>query len=355
MHSKAYLPFFLPLPTAFIFFLTINISQAQFLNRIFKIDTTSANYYETFDTLSNNRLFASQKLTYPTLLNGDKSEKVLYKSNGNLNLGIGHTYKYYTFNIGINFKFINEDDDIRGNTRFLDLHSQIVGRPYIIDFYGQFYYGAYIMPSEGKLPKGVPYEQRPDLFTQLIGFSTSFVPNWRRFSYAAAITQRDWQKKSAGSPLYGLDFFVGKVKGDSSIIPGDKQPFFSNPEVDKIKFVALGVGIGYGYTLVIKKHWFVHGSFVSYLSAGYFRAFEKENVDGDFYLRPNFTIRPSAGYNSNRFNCALYWFANRVTAGSPNLSYQTNTTNLRLTFAYRIRPKAWMHKVYDKLPGPPKF
>lgn len=348
---------FLPLPQiiykvfflfAAIFLININL-KSQFIQKVFKIDTTSKDYYETFDTLSNNRFFLSEKISSPQLFNSSHQTKVDYRSNGNLNLGVGHTFRYLTLNIGINFSFMNQDNQYKGRTRYLDLHSQIVGRPYIIDFFGQFYYGAYIVPESGPLPKGETYVQRPDINTQLIGLTSYFVPNWRRYSYAAAITQRDWQKKSAGSPLYGLEFFNGKIKGDSSLIPYDYKEFFEQPEVFKVKFTELGAGLGYGYTLVIKKNWFVHASAISAVSFGYSREYVGEATNGYLYLRPNFLIRPSMGYNSNRFSCSVYWFANRVIAGSSNMSYRINTANLRMTVAYRLKPKPWINKFYNQV------
>ncbi len=338
---------------SWIFFGYLNLfafaTHAQFLAKIFKQDSTDSRYYEANDTLSNTRFYVSQKLTNPVLKSSDGNQKVRYRSNGNTNLGVGNTYGWLTINIGLNFKFMNNDDDLRGKTRFLDLHTQIVGRPYVVDVYGQFYKGAYLMPESGNLPKGTPYPTRPDIYTQQIGFSSYFIPNWRKFSYAASVTQRDWQKKSAGSFLFGGEFFTGKIKGDSALVPVERSSHFKFPEIFKVKYYEIGVGGGYAYTLVIHNHWFISASAITSISAGFMQNYAGEDVEGSFYIKPNFMLRPSVGYNSKKFNGSVYIFASQVNAGNSNGIYQINTFNFRTTLAYRLTPRKRTKDLYQKL------
>lgn len=324
-------------------------AQSQFLAKIFKIDSIDNRYYSNFDTLTNTRLYLSQKLTNPTLKSGDGKHLLRYRSNGNTNLGIGNTYGWLTINIGLKFRAINHDDDVRGKTRFLDLHTQIVGRPYVVDFFGQFYKGAYLMPEKGDLPDGTKYPLRPDLYTELIGFSSYYIPNWKRFSYAALVTQRDWQKKSAGSPLLGFEFFTGRISGDSALVPPDRdwQPGYR--EINKVRFYEVAFGVGYAYSLVIKKHWFVSASAITTLSGGIMNQYAFGLASSSLYLRPNFLIRPSFGFNSNRFNGSVYLFANQVNAGNSNGVYRINNSNFRVTFAYRFNPSPGFKKKYQIL------
>jgi hypothetical protein len=332
-----------------LFFIT-DFSYAQILSRIFKIDTTSRGFYEVLDSITNNRVYLSERLTSPTLISKKDDQKINYRSNGNTNIGVGHTYEWLTINIGVNLKFLNDDEDTKGETRLLDLHTQIIGRPFIINLYGQFYRGVYLLPDSGKNAPGIPYEQRPDIRTRLIGGSVYFVPNWRRFSFAAAVTQRDWQKKSAGSPLYGVEFFWGSMRGDSSLIPKNELGSFERRDIQNLGFIEAAAGIGYGYTLVIKKNWFVHASATAGLATGYFleRTPELQNR-GSIYVLPNMLVRAAVGYNSRTFNAAAYFFGNRNTAGNDQLNMMINVSNLRLTLAYRLVQGPKLAKRYDKL------
>jgi Domain of unknown function (DUF4421) len=322
--------------------------KAQF-STLFSKDTVNPKYIETMDTLANTRLYVSQKLTWPTLISPDGDHMVKYRSNGPTNLGFGGTYGWLTLNIGLNFKAINHDNDIYGESRFLDLHGSGIGKTYFIDFFGQFYKGVYLMPESGKsLPDGVPYPTRPDITTQQVGLTAWYIPNWRRYSYAAAANQRDWQKKSAGSFLLGWGFFTGKIQGDSSLIPADRSAYFPHPGIDKVSFFELSAGVGYGYTLVIRKHFFAAASFTASLSGGVSHQFEGERESNDVYFKPNYLFRPSIGYNGPNFNASVMLFAYQLNAGEET-SYRITTTNLRFTVAHRLVPRAKSKKLLTKL------
>lgn len=308
------------------------------LTNLFRKDSIETDFYVLNDSLVNTRLYMSQKLTSPTIIGKDPEQKVDYKANGNTNLGVGATYGWLTLNIGIRFGFLNDDDEEKGKTRFLDLHTQAIGRPYCVDLYGQFYKGNYLKPPDGSVPAGGKYVQRPDIYTQQIGASMYYFPNWRRFSYAAAVNQRDWQQKSAGSAIFGGEFFTGKIRGDSNMIPLDQLADFPQGKVDKITFFEVGVGMGYAHTLVIKKHFFISASGIISLSGGIQKQFDEGQSTNTGYLRPNYLIRPSVGFNSRKFNASVMLFASRVNTGNDAGRYQITTSNLRFTLAYRLLP-----------------
>jgi hypothetical protein len=251
---------------------------------------------------------------------------------------VGATYDWLTINIGINFGFINNDDDKRGETRFLDLQSQAIGRTSVINLYGQFYKGKYVKPNDGTDPVDGKFTQRPDIYTQQIGASAYFFPNWRRFSYAAAVNQRDWQQKSAGSAIFGGEIFTGKIRGDSSMIPPDQLEDFVQGNVDKITFYELGIGAGYAHTFVIKKHFFISATGIISLSGGLQKQFNEKQSMGTGYLRPNYIIQPSLGYNSRKFNASVMILTSRVNTGNDGGSYQITTSKHRFTLAYRLLP-----------------
>jgi hypothetical protein len=50
--------------------------------------------------------------------------------------------------------------------------------------------------------------------------------NPQRFSFNAAMTQNEWQKKSAGSFMIGGLVYYGQIKGDSSLVPKQVENSF---------------------------------------------------------------------------------------------------------------------------------
>jgi len=86
----------------------------------------------------------------------------------------------------------------------------------------------------------------------------------------AAMTQNEWQKKSAGSLLVGGLVFYGQIKGDSSMIPKQVESSFPKASgIDNVNVFGVGIGGGYAYTLVIAKHFFLTGSAIVNLNANF--------------------------------------------------------------------------------------
>lgn len=336
------------LTLAALIYLLPGILPAQFAV-LFSKDTVNSRYIQLNDTLANARLYVSQKLTSPTLVSPGGEHQVKYRSNGPTNLGFGGTYGWLTLNIGLNFKAINHDNNILGQTKFLDLHGTGIGKTYFVDFFGQFYKGVYLLPESGqKLPDGQAYPTRPDIYTQLLGLNAWYIPNWRKYSYSAAANQRDWQKKSAGSFLLGWGIFSGKTEGDSSLIPKDRNTNFQYPEMNRISFFELSAGAGYGYTLVISRHFFAAASFTASLSAGISHQFSGERQFNDVYFKPDYLLRSSVGYNGERFNASVMLFGSQQNAGDET-ACRITTTNLRFTVAHRFVPRHKSKKTLNQL------
>src|SRR5678816_2617260 len=116
---------------------------------------------------------------------------------------------------------------------------------------------------------GVPtdkYYYREDVKTTFFGISAYQVPNKERFSYRAALLQTEWQKKSAGSIIYGGEIHHGTVQGDSAIVPALFSHTYPQAGINKINILSFGPGAGYAYTLVMAQHFFITGSVVINLS-----------------------------------------------------------------------------------------
>ena len=115
-----------------------------------------------------------------------------------------------------------------------------------------------VMPSGMYIdPKGYGsadpnyYYFRKDIKERLLGLAAYKVPNKEKFSYRAAIVQNEWQKKSAGSFLYGGEAYYGSIQGDSSLVPAKIQAGFPQAGMTKMRYFSFGPGAGYAYTFEI--------------------------------------------------------------------------------------------------------
>lgn len=72
----------------------------------------------------------------------------------------------------------------------------------------------------------------------------------RRFSYPAAFSQSWLQKRSCGSLMLGASFMGGVLKVSHDDVIG-------NPE-SRLSIACAGIGVGYGYNLVLRHGWLIH-------------------------------------------------------------------------------------------------
>ena len=196
--------------TVIVFSLQINAQKN------FQHDTT---YYETFPEKTTVRLYLSKKYVHLNFPSGGSAEDLEYKANPKLNLGAGITIKNLSINFFNGFSFLNPNTDEKGKTSGFNFQVHLYPRKWSIDL-------LYVAPKgyhlEPKGTAGAPadkYYYREDLKTTFFGVSAYQVPNKKRFSYRAALLQTEWQKKSAGSFIYGGEIHHGTVQGDSAIVP----------------------------------------------------------------------------------------------------------------------------------------
>jgi hypothetical protein len=113
--------------------------------------------------------------------------------------------------------------------------------------------------------------------------------------------------------------------------------------IHKINFIELGPGAGYAYTLIIKRRFFLTGSFSASLDFGWVREVSNISEEDHFNLVPNFIYRVAGGYNSRLWNVSLSWVSNRISARGASSAdkYLMQTGNVRLTLArqFRLGPK----------------
>ncbi|MCA6074689.1 DUF4421 domain-containing protein [Fulvivirga sedimenti] len=300
------------------------------------IDTT---YIQTFPDQVTARFYFSRKYTgfnisYPLLV--DQTFK--YLPNTTRNLGIGATYKWATLNLAYGFDFMNPDQG-KGKTRYLDLQAhQYLGKMNI-DLFGQFYRGYYL--KDYTTASGEKY-LREDLQVREFGAVYQYIFNHRKFSFRAAMMNSEYQKRSAGTWILGGDFFFGKVKADSSLIPGSFE-VEQLIEYDELDFFKIGPNGGYAHQFVLKEHFFFLISATAHLGIGYYKLGAENDEFRESYACIDLGLKTAIGYNSNRFTVSAFFVTQRVQV-SNNYRNLLNTGNLRFIVAYRFHKNQWFKK-----------
>jgi uncharacterized protein DUF4421 len=296
-------------------------------------------YYQTFPEKFTVRLYLSKKYVHLNFPSGGGAEDLEYKANPKLNLGAGITIKNFSINLFNGFGFLNPKDDPKGRTKGFDFQVHVFPRKWTIDLLYLSPKG-YHLSQKGAAGVGPEeYYYRGDLKTTLFGISAYRVPNKERFSYRAALTQTEWQKKSAGSFLYGGQIHDAIIQGDSSLVPNLLSHIYPQAGINKIKILSFGPGAGYAYTLVIKQHFFITGSFIFNLDAN----FTKEEKEGGTLkttsFNPSEIFKAAAGYNGRLWNVSANWTgAGFWTKGATvEQDYFFPLGNVRVVVAHRFQ------------------
>ena len=319
----------------FFFFAAIiksNFAEAQVS---FTHDTS---YYETYPNKLTTRLYLSQKYLHINIPNTGGQADMEYKANPKLNLGIGATWHNLSFNVFYGFAFLNNKDTAKGKTKGIDLQLHLFPRKWAIDVLAIFPKGFHLEPKGYAAVKPGNYYYRPDMKLNLIGVSAYRVPNKEKFSYRAAIVQNEWQKRSAGSVLYGGEAFYGTIQGDSALVPKKVETGFDQAGVDKINFLNIGPGIGYAYTLVLAKHFYMTGSLIANLDVSFISEEKAGSKENQVAITPASVYKAGLGYNSSTWNLSANWSGNGLWLNGPSSSknYFSPTGIYRIVLSRKI-------------------
>ncbi|CAL1516989.1 DUF4421 domain-containing protein [Chitinophaga sp. MM2321] len=290
------------------------------------------------------RLYGSRKYTKYDIVDRKQNRDILYRPNTPLNIGFGANYRFIGLNLGFNLPFINKYDKY-GKTKYLDLQSHIYLRKLAIDFYGQYYKGYYIANPEEVFGKSYaaanPYPQRPDIRNIDFGLNVQYIFNDKRFSYRAPNLQNEYQKKSAGSFIVGGEIFLGKIKGDSSLVPANiaDTTFLREEHFYKTGISSIAANAGYAYTFVYKEHLFLSLSVTGGLGLNQTNLFlESGHVSRSVGLQFSNTVRASLGYNSSRYFAGVHYvgMTTRSRMPVPHTYQAFGTGNFRVSLVRRF-------------------
>jgi len=340
---------FYPLIILLFLFIAPSISKGQ-INIQFLVGEADTNYITSYISQLTTRLYTSRKYTNFLLNDQNLNKELNFHPNDRLNLGIGASYHGFALNIGLNFPFVNNDDDKYGETTYLDLQSHILFRKLTLELWFSYYQGYYITnPDEILQQWNTPdvYPQRGDMASLVGGINSYYIFNHKKFSYRAAFTQDEWQKKSAGSFLLGGSIYGIHVDADSSFIPANifDSTFFQGHNFNQSTFTTISANIGYAHTFVIIKKMFFTFSLNGGLGVGGVNLVSTqpgfESDESEIKINSNYTFRFATGYNSRRAYAGISYVYSSIQ--TPTSIEKTNLNfgfgNVRFNFAWRFKVK----------------
>lgn len=252
-----------------------------------------------------------------------------YMPNNPAKLGVGFSWKNSVLNLAYGFDFMR--DKKLGKTRSLDLQFHRYAKSYVADFFMQRYKGFYREGQKG----GAEYIMSPDLELQQYGIHGQYVFNHKRFSYKAAYVHNEKQLRSAGSFLLGGGIYYTNIRSDSSFIYSN----FSNFQ--------FGVSLGYTYTWVIGKKWFINGTLTTGINFGneHFSKIGKQKLE----VYPTVFPRMSVGYDHDTWSLGFTYLSNNTyPVFSENIQMGLLSGKFVLSYYRRINDIPFLSKWLDK-------
>lgn len=313
-------------------FLPKGFSQADTSNKF------NHAYYESYTDLITSRVYFSQKYTSLRIRGSEGTRDLQYRPNTTLNFGVGATYGWFTLNLAYGFGILNQENDSKGETRYLDLQSHIYTRKMSVDLFGQLYKGFYAYPKKIVPLDKDAYYLRPDIRMRHFGAAAYYIYNWKKFSFRASMLQNEWQKKSAGSLLVGGEFYYGTNRGDSALVPRALADLYPEAGVTKMRYFDIGPGIGYAYTAVAEEHFYGTIALTASFPFSFQKQWREGKVEHRLSISPDLLTRMGIGYNSDRLNISILWVNSSVQTKGKQGEYAIRTGNVRLNGAYRFAP-----------------
>ena len=248
------------------------------------------------------------------------AKELVYQPNNRINLGLGASYRAITLNLGFPVPFINQDDEVKGRTRYLDAQANILTQGTATNLFLQGFSGYYLSShTHGEVNWLMDYARpyRPDVWQFNVGVSSVRILNSERFSYRASFNQDAWQRRSQGSWLVGGYATWFSVQADSSMVPTMLQgSFIGSTQMRRGSFGDLGPMGGYVYTFVIREHIFMTLSLVG--GAGVSTQRTRQPVEDGERLHARVgpgwhaQLRAGAGYNSARYYAGVGYNQERI-------------------------------------------
>jgi len=297
---------FLLISALFIFQFSVNAKSLKGYLEVKK----DSNYIESYFNDLIVRIYSGEKTHSLELSDLNEPYRLKYLPNGYFNLGAGFSYRSFGISLATKIPVFQNSSVKHGDTKRFGIQYYLYSGKFSVDVLTSFSKGYYLNRSFSHLvsfSKDREY-QRPDMSSANLGITVNYIFNNSRFSYKAAFSDNEKQKKNAGSMIAGGSIFSYQTIADSAFVPREiKSDYFQKSrDVSKSGVLAFNANLGYAYSFIF----FKNGIFtISYIlgSGVQDNSFERE-IEPDvnrWRISMNHTGRVGVGYRFNRYYARL--------------------------------------------------
>jgi len=297
---------FLLISALFIFQFSVNAKSLKGYLEVKK----DSNYIESYFNDLIVRIYSGEKTHSLELSDLNEPYRLKYLPNGYFNLGAGFSYRSFGISLATKIPVFQNSSVKHGDTKRFGIQYYLYSGKFSVDVLTSFSKGYYLNRSFSHLAsfsKDREY-QRPDMSSANLGITVNYIFNNSRFSYKAAFSDNEKQKKNAGSMIAGGSIFSYQTIADSAFVPREiKSDYFQKSrDVSKSGVLAFNANLGYAYSFVFFKNSIFTISYI--LGSGVQdNSFERE-IEPDvnrWRISMNHTGRVGVGYRFNRYYARL--------------------------------------------------
>ncbi|PKP34993.1 MAG: hypothetical protein CVU00_04505 [Bacteroidetes bacterium HGW-Bacteroidetes-17] len=252
----------------FIMMILPSIICAQNLDEKHANSKLNPDYIKDYKHLFTTRFYLLSESVGFTIKPSNQEVPLRYIPNNDIKNGLAFFHKWYGVGLAVNNPFAGKDVARKGKSKIVDLRVNAYGQAISAELALQDYQGFFLKNMLDQPIAWNPesaYLLRPDMHI----FSTSAimycVVNHKKHSFRAAYIQNERQLKSSGSFIIMPSFVYLKLQSDSTMIPDFYNSTYLVQDIEHIedgKFFTYGVSLGYSYTYVFFKNFYVNLSLI---------------------------------------------------------------------------------------------
>lgn len=287
--------------------LTLVNASNRFLSLKSKKDTT---FIDTYYNDLIIRMYSGEKTHSLDLTDLTNGYRLRYLPNGYFNLGMGFTYRSFGISLATKVPLFQNSLSKHGDTQRLGIQYYLYAGKFSVDVLGSFSKGYYLKRSYTHLsdyPRDKEY-LRPDISSANLGVTVNYIFNHSKFSYKAAFSDNERQKKSAGSLIAGGGVYSYQTVSDSAFVPREilLNYFKKSRDVSKSGVLAFNGNVGYAYSIVFLKNGIVTLAYIlgSGIQDNSFHREVLSNVNR-WHFSMNHTGRLGIGYRFRNYYARL--------------------------------------------------
>lgn len=298
-------------------------------------------YIEDRKKQFNVKLEVGNDLNTYTLI--DEGNRLELSPNLNLRYALVFSYKFLSVRLGIRPKPSSEEIEDKGETNTFRFQIQLLFDNWSHHLEYNRDKGFYVANTEDiLLQPNTNKIQFPSLTAQVL-FGTSLYKFNPNYSLRAVQSQTERQTKSAGSLMPGIHYNFYQIKGTNKIrIPGQEE-IIVRERYNEYNGLNLGLTIGYYYTFVIDKNWYLHAFGAPIAGVDFYKTTTRSpeglnnSYSNDLYFSIDYGF--GGGFNGEKFFFGARWNnRNSNEKFSENkIQIQANSKEFSVFFGYRFK------------------